>query len=119
LGWEMAAQAQALGAELDFVLVPCSGGGLASGAALAFSGRSPKTRIVVAEPEGYDGARLSLLRGERVAAEGARSTIADALMSPAPGEIPFALLKLLAARGVAVGDSDLMQAVGFAALKLK
>lgn len=119
LGLEMAGQAEELGAGLDFVLVPCSGGGLASGTALGFSGPSRNTRIVVAEPEGFDGARLSLERGERVAAEGSRGTIADALMSTAPGVLPFALLHSLHARGVAVNDSDLMRAVVFAALKLK
>jgi threonine dehydratase len=119
LGLEMAAQAQELGAVMDYVLVPCSGGGLASGTALAFSGRSPATRIVVAEPAGFDGTRLSLERGERVAAAGTRSTIADALMSTAPGVLPFALLKALEARGVAVDDADLTRAVAFAALNLK
>ena len=119
LGLEMAAQCEALGAVPDFVLVPCSGGGLASGTALAFRGTSPNTRIIVAEPEGYDGTRLSLQRGERVAADGARATIADALMSTAPGVLTFALLQSLDARGVAVADADLMRAVAFAALQLK
>jgi len=118
-GLEIAAQAQASDVALDTVLVPCSGGGLSSGIALALSGASAGTRVVTVEPEAYDGARLSLERGERTTAPGMRDTIADALTSPGVGVIPFALLKANGARGLAVTDSDLMQAVGFAALKLK
>ena len=119
IGLEMAEQAAAAGAEFDFVLAPCSGGGLSSGIALGVSGRSPNTRIITVQPEGYDGARLSLERGERIAADGMRSTIADALTSPAPGVLPFAILQKLRARGIAVTDDELMRAVGYAALELK
>lgn len=119
IGLELAAQAEALGAALDFVLVPCSGGGLASGVALALRGKSPGTRLITVEPEGYDGARLSLLSGERIAADGTRKTIADALTSPAPGMLPFGILHALGAQGVAVSDDELVAAVSFAALRLK
>lgn len=119
VGLEIAAQAMRHEASLDCVLVPCSGGGLSSGVALGLSGGSPHTRVVTVEPEGYDGARLSLERGERVAAEGARSTVADALTSPAPGVLPFAILRSLGARGIAVPDTELLRAVSFAASRLK
>ncbi len=79
----------------DFVLVPCSGGGLSSGIALALHERCPNSRVITVEPEGYDGARLSLAKGERLAAEGKRNTIADALTSPAPGALPFGILQRL------------------------
>lgn len=119
IGLEIAAQSAALGAELDVVAVPCSGGGLSSGIALALRSKSPATRILTVEPEGYDGARLSLERGERMAAEGIRNTVADALTSPAPGVLPFGILQALGARGVAVSDDEIIPAVRFAALNLK
>ncbi len=87
-GLEIARQAKALGVALDAVLVPCSGGGLTSGIALALSQESPETRVFAVEPEGFDGARLSLEQGERMSAAGSGSSIADSLMSPAPGAIP-------------------------------
>src|SRR4051812_19022808 len=68
VGLEIAAQAAGLGVALEAVLVPCSGGGLSSGIALALHGASPRTRLVTAEPSGYDGARLSLEAGHRMAA---------------------------------------------------
>lgn len=119
IGLELAEQAEGFGTALDFVLVPCSGGGLSSGIALALCGKSPGTTVTTVEPEGYDGARLSLLNGERTAAEGTRTTIADALTSPAPGVLPFGILQACGAQGVAVNDDELAHAVAFAAVRLK
>ena len=119
IGREIAKQERRYDAAADFVVVPCSGGGLASGIALGLSGKSPATQVVTVEPEGYDGARLSLERGERISAEGNRSTIADALTSPSPGLLPFAILHSRGARGVAVSDAELARAVAFAATRLK
>ena len=119
VGLEIATQAKAIGVALDRVLVPCSGGGLTSGIALALSGASPNTRVFAVEPEDYDGARLSLAAGQRMAAPGKRETIADALMSPAPGHIPFAILKACKAGAAAVPDEALLHAVGYAARELK
>ena len=118
-GLEMANQAAALAARLDAVLVPCSGGGLSSGIALGLSGVSPATKIVTIEPEGYDAARLSLASGVRSGAAGTRDTVADALTSPGVGAIPFEILKARGAHGLALPDAAFMQAVAFAAMKLK
>ncbi len=118
-GLEIAAQAAEQDAALDSVLVPCSGGGLSSGIALGLSGARAVTRVITVEPEGYDGARLSLEAGLRTATAGARDTIADALTSPGVGAIPFAILKARDTQGLVVSDSALMQAVGFAAMRLK
>ncbi|MGQ0741421.1 MAG: threonine ammonia-lyase [Alphaproteobacteria bacterium] len=119
VGLELAAQSKESGVALDNVLAPCSGGGLASGIALALSVASPATRVVTVEPEGFDGTRLSLKSGQRMAASGGRASIADALMSAAPGHIPFAILRAHKATGVAVSDESLMEAVGYAARELK
>jgi threonine dehydratase len=118
-GLEIAQQAREQGATLDRVLVPCSGGGLASGIALSMSEASPGTRVVTVEPAGYDGARLSLVSGERTNAPAVGDTIADSLMSPFPGVIPFTVLSACRASGVAVENDALYQAVGFAARRLK
>jgi threonine dehydratase len=119
-GLEIARQAEAAGATLDAVLAPCSGGGLSSGIALALSEASPGTRLIAVEPQGFDGARLSLEKGERIAAPGEGSSIADSLMSPVPGALPFAILRATRSVAVAVQDADLMHAVayGFRQLKL-
>lgn len=119
VGLEIARQAEALGVELDTVLVPCSGGGLVSGIALAMSALSPAARVVCVEPETYDGMRLSLAAGTRTKAPGGALSVADALMAPLPGEIPFALAQRYLFAALAIGDDALLQACAYASHTLK
>ena len=116
IGLEIARQAPA---GLDAVLVPCSGGGVVSGIALALSGASPGTRAISVEPEAYDGMRRSLAAGKRSTAPGGALSIADALMAPTPGVVPFAIAKGLMKEGLTVTDRELSAAVATAASALK
>ncbi len=63
--------------------------------------------------------RLSLLAGERTRAALGPLSLADALMAPMPGAIPFLLAKSLGVTGLAVSDADLQRGVSFAARHLK
>jgi len=119
VGLEIARAAAAKGIVLDAVLAPCSGGGLIGGIALAFSALSPATRICSVEPENYDGMRRSLAAGERIAAPGGAPSLADALMAPIPGVIPFALAQRHLSEALTVRDSDMSAAVFSAAGTLK
>lgn len=118
-GLEIAEDAARLGVALDTVLVPCSGGGLVSGIALALQGMGSPARVHSVEPEHFDGMRRSLAAGMPVAAPGGALSIADALMAPMPGAHVFALAKALLAPGLAVSDAELERAVVFAATQLK
>src|SRR5262249_11410427 len=53
-GLELCRQAQAIGAEIDAVLVPVSGGGLTAGVALAVKDSFPDAEIYCVEPKGFD-----------------------------------------------------------------
>lgn len=119
IGLEIARQAAARGVALDAVLVPCGGGGIVTGIALALSGTSPGTAAISVEPERFDGMRRSLAAGERTTAPGGALSMADALMAPAPGHIPFALAKKYMRTALAVGEDALSQAVAYAARNLK
>jgi threonine dehydratase len=119
IGLEMARQAASHGVPLDAVLVPCSGGGVVSGIALALSVASPRTATISVEPENFDGMRLSLAKGERTAASGGNLSMADALMAPVPGQVPFAIAKKLVRTGLVVGEDDFARAVACAARQLK
>ena len=119
IGLELVADASARGVTLDGVLVPAGGGGVVSGIALALSETSPGTRVTSVEPEAFDGMRRSLAAGERTAAPAKPLSIADALMAPQPGAIPFGVAKGRLAPGLAVSDEDLLRAVSFAAQRLK
>ena len=66
VGLEIAAQAREMDAKLDAVIVPCGGGGLISGCALALFEECPKAKLFAAEPEGFDDTVRSLAAGERL-----------------------------------------------------
>jgi len=119
IGLELAADAKTLGIVLDVAMTPCGGGGLVSGIALALSKSSPETRVISVEPERFDGMRRSIAAGERTEAPGGALSIADSLMAPMPGRIPFALAKDYLAEALAVNDSDLKAAVSYAFQRLK
>jgi threonine dehydratase len=118
-GLEIAEDARRFDVTLDEVLVPCSGGGLVSGIALALKGAGVSAKVHSVEPENFDGMKRSLEAGRRVQAPGGKLSIADALMAPIPGSIVFELAKDLLAPGLAVSDAELERAVVFAAQKLK
>jgi threonine dehydratase len=120
VGLELMQQARELDLTPDQVLMGCSGGGLISGSALAIRALSPTTEVLAVEPEGFDDTRRSLEAGHRLAnAPGARS-ICDALMSPSPGVVNFALMRDLLAGGVTVADAEVRIAMawGFRHLRI-
>jgi threonine dehydratase len=120
VGLEIAAQAAAIEARLDAVIVNASGGGLVAGCALALAADSPGTKIYSAEPAGLDDLRRSLEAGRRVANDPAARSFCDALLAPTPGEITFAVHRRLLAGGFAVSDDETAEAmaVAFDTLKL-
>jgi len=119
IGLEITRDLEARGLLLDVLATPCGGGGLVSGVALALRGASPKTQVIAVEPERFDGMRASLAAGERRRAVGGTPSIADALMAPAPGNIPFAIAKDHLAGAITVNDHELRVAVSFAFQRLK
>jgi threonine dehydratase len=93
------------------IVIPCGGGGLASGIALAI----PEAEIVVVEPEGWDDMGRSLELGEIVpVAADAPNTILDALQTPRVSPITFGILQQRRAKAVAVSDAEAAEAMRFA-----
>lgn len=93
------------------IAIPCGGGGLASGIALAV----PEAEIVVVEPEGWDDMARSLERGEIVpVASDAPDTFCDAIMTPRVSPITFGILSDHHAVGVSVSDAEVEDAIRFA-----
>jgi threonine dehydratase len=93
------------------IAIPCGGGGLASGIALAV----PEAEIVIVEPEGWDDMALSLELGEIVPVRAdAPDTLCDALQTPRVSPITFGILKHRGAIALAVSDDEVLEAVRFA-----
>jgi threonine dehydratase len=118
-GLEIIAALAGLGVELDDMLVNCSGGGLTAGIALAFSEKSPKTKVHSVEPEGFDDYARSLRSGAREKNPRSSGSICDALLTPQPGEMTFAMNKGRLAEGYAVSETEVRRAVRFAFETLK
>jgi threonine dehydratase len=100
-----------LGGSPTRIIVPCGGGGLASGIALAV----PDTEIVIVEPQGWDDMRRSLELGGIVPVEaGAPATFCDALQTPRVSPITFQILHQRRALALSVSDREVEEAVRFA-----
>jgi threonine dehydratase len=101
--------------EPTHAVVPCGGGGLASGTALAL----PEAQITVVEPEGWDDMRRSLEAGwiEPVG-DNPPPTACDALQTTRVSPLTFEVLANRGATGVAVSEEEIRAAQRWAAERL-
>lgn len=113
-GLEIAEQSAEAGVTAGDVLVPCGGGGLSSGIALALEARSPGLRARTVEPEGFDDVARSLASGKIERNARMTGTICDAIVTPSPGEITFPILSRLCGPGIAVSEDEAMAAMAAA-----
>lgn len=116
-GIEAAAQMAALGLKPPaHVVVPCGGGGLAAGLALAL----PEAEVTVAEPEGWDDMRRSLDAGwiEPVGPN-PPPTACDSLMTREVSPLTFDVLSRRGATGVAVSEEAIRAGQRWAAARLR
>ena len=118
-GLEAIEQAAERGVTFDAVLIPAGGGGLTAGNALAFSARSPATKIHTVEPEAFDDHARSLKSGKRERNGKATGSICDALLSPMPGELTFSINQPRLAPGLVVSEAEVKRAMIFAFEHLK
>ena len=118
-GLELMRQAAHRGLTPDVVLVPCGGGGLIGGIALAVEAEQRQTRVMSVEPAGFDDMARSLASGERQCNSALAGSICDALLAATPGEITFALARRLLAGGLVVTDTEVEDAIRFAFHELK
>lgn len=98
------------------IVVPCGGGGLASGVTLAL----PEAQVTIVEPEGWDDMCRSLANGwiESVG-ESPPSTACDALQTFQPSQLTFDVLSRRDAQGVTVSEAEVRDAQRWAARKLR
>jgi threonine dehydratase len=93
------------------IVIPCGGGGLASGIALA----CPDAEIVIVEPEGWDDMGRSLELGEIVAVKAdAPPTLCDALQTPRVSPITFGILQSRQPKALWVSDVEVKAAIRLA-----
>jgi len=118
-GLEIAAQAREDGIENAQVLVPCGGGGLTSGVALALEAEAPGMVVRPCEPAGFDDAIRSLRTGRIERNAAMTGSICDAIITPSPGNLTFPIMKHLCQPGIAVSDEECLHAMALAFSRLK
>ena len=100
-----------LGAAPDKVIVPCGGGGLSAGIALAL----PEAKIVAVEPEGWDDMARSIEAGAPVPVpDDAPPTRCDALQTKLVSALTLGTLRQQGARAVSVSEDEVAAAMAYA-----
>jgi threonine dehydratase len=103
---------------LDMLLVPCGGGGLLSGSAVAACGVMPGCRVIGIEPELADDATRSFRTGVLHRVDNP-PTIADGTRTPSLGEHTFPLIREYVSDMQTVSESAIMAAVRFFFFRMK
>jgi threonine dehydratase len=104
--------------DLDVLLVPVGGGGLAAGCATIATALRPAIRVIGVEPEAGDDTKRSLQAGRRIRIPVPR-TIADGQAAETPGELTFSVNQRLLAGVELVSDAEIREAMRFAFDRLK
>lgn len=103
---------------LDILLVPCGGGGLLSGCAVAASALAPHCRVIGVEPAAGDDAVRSFRTGTLQRVHNP-NTIADGARTESLGRITFPLVLAHVADMTSVDDTALLSAMFFLWERLK
>ncbi len=103
--------------DVDVVVVPVGGGGLATGVAAAVKQRRPSARVYGVEPAGSDALGRGLAAGRPVPLRPV--SIADGLNAPFAGEWTIALARRWLDDIVVLEDPEILSGLRFAAERMK
>jgi threonine dehydratase len=103
---------------LDMLMVPCGGGGLLSGSAVAARAMSPNCRVIGIEPKLADDATKSFHSGKLHTVTNP-PTIADGTRTPSLGKVTFPLVLEYVNDMQTVSESAIVEAVKFLFYRLK
>lgn len=98
--------------DVDAIVVPIGGGGLASGVAAAVKMLHPNVKVIGVQASGAAGMKASMDAGHVVALDAAK-TIADGIAVEKPGELTFELCSRYVDEIVTVDDDEIAQAILF------
>jgi len=119
-GLEIADDLDTLGVTPDRVICPAGGGGLIAGVSTVMKARYADVDVFAAEPEHYDDTKRSLESGEVQSADISVASPCDALLTPRPGDLTFAVNRETLSGGYAATNESVFEAMrtAFSALKL-
>ncbi|HVH25983.1 MAG TPA: threo-3-hydroxy-L-aspartate ammonia-lyase [Vicinamibacterales bacterium] len=93
---------------LDFLFVPCGGGGLLSGTAIAARSLAPACRVIGVEPAAGDDATRSFQTGQLQTVHNPE-TVADGARTPSLGSLTFPLVLEYVSGMTTVDDATLLR----------
>lgn len=96
--------------DVDVVVVPVGGGGLAAGVGVAIRALAPQARVIGVQAEAAPGVQRSFAAGRRESVA-PRPTIADGIGVGGPGEVTFPLLQRCLDDVVLVDEDEIAQAM--------
>ena len=102
----------------DYLLVPCGGGGLLSGSAIAADQAAPDCKVIGVEPEAGDDATRSFRTGTLQTVRNPE-TIADGARTSSLGQYTFPLIRRYVDEMLTVSDADLVRTMQFVWSRLK
>jgi threonine dehydratase len=97
---------------LDILLVPCGGGGLLTGCAVAARHLSPGIKVIGVEPEAGDDATRSF-KSKTLQSVKAPQTIADGARTESMGDVTFPLMLRHVDDMMTVSDAELLKTMFF------
>jgi threonine dehydratase len=103
---------------LDFLFVPCGGGGLLSGSAIAARAMAPACKVIGVEPAAGDDATRSF-RTKQLQTVHNPKTVADGARTPSLGTLTFPLVLQYAADMTTVDDPTLLRTMLYLWERLK
>lgn len=103
---------------LDYLFVPCGGGGLISGSALAAATLSPGCRVIGVEPEAGDDATRSFRSGTLQTCRNP-DTIADGARTASLGRLTFPMVLALVNDMTTVSDATLLRTMRYLMERMK
>ncbi len=96
--------------EVKTVLIPCGGGGLLAGMAIAIKEQRPDVRVIGVQAEGAAAFPASLAAGHPLLLE-KMTTMADGIAVGRPGDIPFAAIQKYVDEVITVSEESLARAL--------
>ncbi|MSQ52719.1 MAG: threo-3-hydroxy-L-aspartate ammonia-lyase [Betaproteobacteria bacterium] len=103
---------------LDYLFVPCGGGGLISGSALAAAALSPGCKVIGVEPEAGDDATRSFKTGKLQSCSNP-DTIADGARTASLGKLTFPMVLSLVHDMTTVNDAALLSTMRYLMERMK
>ena len=100
--------------KLDNAIICAGGGGLTAGSCISIKHINPQCNVFTAEPDEWNDHQQSFEKKTRVAVDVNRGGLCDGIMTPTPGEIPFAINQHFGVKGLSTSDEMVCNAMSFA-----